>query len=340
MENILEIKDLHISFSTHAGERYAVRGINLELKQGETVAVIGESGSGKSVLAQAITRILPQSSARYKRGSILFMGKDLLKKTEKEMETIRGNKIGMVFQDPMTALNPTMKIGNQIAESAIRHRGVYKHAARRHAMEMLRLVGIPQPEQRIDQYPHEFSGGMHQRAMIAAALSCSPKLLIADEPTTALDATIQAQMIECLIDIQKKQGISILFITHDLGIVAKMCQRVVVMYAGIAVESGTAEQIFYNPKHPYTRGLLQSIPRLEMGKNEPLYMIPGSPPDFIHPPKGCPFFARCEYAMEICRNHIPQQEEISYRHCVSCWLHHPMARAADSALQKGCYDHP
>jgi len=241
----------------------------------------------------------------------------------------------MIFQDPMTSLNPTMKIGDQIAECMIRHQGFSRLKAHKYVIEMLRLVGIPQPDRRSDQYPHEFSGGMRQRAMIAVALACQPKLLIADEPTTALDVTIQAQILELMQDIQKKLGSSIILITHDLGIVAKMCHRIIVMYAGLIIESGTTDQIFYRPQHPYTKGLLKSVPRLEMSKNEPLYTIPGSPPELINPPEGCPFFARCDYAMEICRNHNPQLDKTGSRHFAACWLRHPMAPDSVSTNTEG-----
>lgn len=328
MEKVLEVKDLHVSFQTYAGEVKAVRGVNFEVKKGETVAIVGESGCGKSVTAQAIMQILPESVTRYKTGVILFNGQDLLKKNEKEMLRIRGNEMGMIFQDPMTSLNPTMKVGVQIAESLIRHQEMSKPAARECAIEMLRLVGIPQPDKRVDQYPHEFSGGMRQRAMIAVALACEPRLLIADEPTTALDVTIQAQILELIKDIQKKTGTSIILITHDLGVVAGISDRIAVMYAGQVIETGTVDEIFYNPQHPYTKGLLKSVPRLHMNKSQPLHPILGTPPDLIRPPQGCSFFARCEYAMEICRHHAPQMEKLNKQQYTACWLHHPMAQAA------------
>ncbi|WP_047151963.1 ABC transporter ATP-binding protein [Aneurinibacillus tyrosinisolvens] len=328
MENILEVKDLHISFHTYAGEVQAVRGINFEVRKGETVGIVGESGCGKSVTAQSIMQLIPKPPAHYKQGQIVFNGQDLLKKKEKEMEKIRGNDIGMIFQDPMTSLNPTMKVGQQIAESLIKHQKLSRSEAHKRAVDALKLVGIPQPDKRANQYPHEFSGGMRQRAMIAVALACRPKLLIADEPTTALDVTIQAQILDLMRELQEKTGTSIILITHDLGVVAEMCDRVIVMYAGEVVESGTVDDIFYRPEHPYTKGLLQSVPRLDMNKNEPLKPIIGTPPDLVSPPVGCPFYARCDYAMHVCKDHKPQLENMGGQQFAACWLHHPMAKVA------------
>jgi oligopeptide transport system ATP-binding protein len=335
MTNILEVRDLHISFHTYAGEVKAVRGVNFEVKKGETVGIVGESGCGKSVTAQAVMKLLPQPPVQYKQGSIVFNGQDLLQKSEKEMQKIRGNEIGMIFQDPMTSLNPTMKVGKQISESLIKHQGMSASEAQKQAIELLKMVGIPQPDKRVNQYPHEFSGGMRQRAMIAIALACRPKLLIADEPTTALDVTIQAQILELMKDLQEKTGTSIIMITHDLGVVAEMCDRVVVMYAGEVVETGTVDQIFYQPQHPYTQGLLKSVPRLDMNKDEPLEPIVGTPPDLLNPPAGCPFFARCGYAMEVCRNHKPVLEEMGESHEAACWLHHPLAKQAAGNREEG-----
>lgn len=334
MQKILEVKDLNISFKTYGGEVKAVRGVNFEVNKGEVIAIVGESGCGKSVTAQSIMQILPKQTAMYKQGSILFQGEDLLKKSEKQMQSIRGKDIGMIFQDPMTSLNPTMKIGNQIAEGLIKHQHMSKAEARKKVIEMLELVGMANPEKRANQYPHEFSGGMRQRAMIAMALACQPKLLIADEPTTALDVTIQAQILELMKELRKKIGASIMLITHDLGVVAEMSDRVIVMYAGQVIESGTADAIFYNPKHPYTRGLLKSVPRMNMDRNEALHPIVGTPPDLFNPPTGCPFYARCDKAMRVCKNHLPKLEKIegsTYdgdNHHASCWLNHPMAQEA------------
>ncbi|MBS4205975.1 ABC transporter ATP-binding protein [Lederbergia citrea] len=326
MENLLEVKDLHVSFHTYAGEVKAVRGVDFVVKEGETVAIVGESGCGKSVTAKSIMKLLPSPPVKYKQGSINFRGKNLLATSEKEMQRIRGNQISMIFQDPMTSLNPTSKIGNQIMEALLRHNKIGRKEAYKKALNMLELVGIPQPSKRINQYPHEYSGGMRQRAMIAMALACNPRLLIADEPTTALDVTIQAQILELMKDIQQKTGTSIILITHDLGVVADMCDRVVVMYAGQVVETGTVQELFAKPQHPYTKGLLKSVPRLDMDKKQPLAPIIGTPPDLLDPPQGCPFYARCEYAMQVCKNNNPAFEEVSNGQYAACWLHHPMAK--------------
>lgn len=328
MNKILEVRDLHVSFHTYAGEVKAVRGVNFEVYKGEALAIVGESGCGKSVTAQSIMQLLPIPPAKYKQGSILFEGQDLLKKSEKQMQHIRGNEIGMIFQDPMTSLNPTIKIGRQIAESLMKHKKLSRHEAYNRAIKMLEMVAVAQPDKRVNQYPHEFSGGMRQRAMIALALACEPKLLIADEPTTALDVTIQAQILELLKDLQKRTGTSIILITHDLGVVAEMCDRVIVMYAGKVVETGTIDDIFYSPQHPYTKGLLKSVPRMDMNRNEALHPIVGTPPDLFNPPAGCPFFARCQNAMKICENYDPDLENIKESHYAACWLQHSMAQVA------------
>ncbi|VEF48959.1 peptide ABC transporter ATP-binding protein [Bacillus freudenreichii] len=326
MKNVLEVKDLHVSFHTYAGEVKAVRGVDFSVGQGETVAIVGESGCGKSVTAKSIMRLLPSPPVQYKQGTIEFQGKNIFDVPEKEMQRIRGNQISMIFQDPMTSLNPTSKIGSQITEAVLKHNDISKKAAAEKAIDMLKLVGIPQPDKRVNQYPHEFSGGMRQRAMIAMALACNPRLLIADEPTTALDVTIQAQILELMKKIQKETGTSIILITHDLGVVAEMADRVVVMYAGQVAETGTVKELFANPQHPYTMGLLNSIPRLDMDKSQPLSPIIGTPPDLIEPPKGCPFFARCQYAMRVCKNHDPELDEVRLNQFAACWLHHPMAQ--------------
>jgi len=326
MEKLLEVKDLYISFKTYAGEVKAVRGVNFEVNKGEIVAIVGESGCGKSVTSQAIMRILPSPPAVYKQGSVLFEGQDLLKKKESEMRQIRGRDISMIFQDPMTSLNPTLRVGHQIAEGLRKHHNVSRHEAHKKAVEMLNFVGVAQPDRRANQYPHEFSGGMRQRAMIAMALACRPKLLIADEPTTALDVTIQAQILKLIKELQKTMGMSIILITHDLGVVAEMADRVVVMYGGQEVETGEVNEIFYNPKHPYTKGLLKSIPRIDMDKKQQLQPIIGTPPDLYNPPEGCPFFARCSQAMEVCRNNDPELRDMGNSHYAACWLNHPMAQ--------------
>jgi oligopeptide transport system ATP-binding protein len=333
MEKVLEVRDLHVSFDTYNGEVKAVRGVSFDLKKGETLAIVGESGCGKSVTSQTIMRLIPNPPGRIKQGEILFDGKDLTKLSEREMEKIRGAEIAMIFQDPMTSLNPTMTVGRQIIEGLMKHQKMSKEEAKKKAVEMLRLVGIPSPESRVNQYPHQFSGGMRQRAMIAIALSCAPKILIADEPTTALDVTIQAQIMELMKELQVKLNTSIILITHDLGVVADVADRVVVMYAGKVVETGTVEEIFYRPRHPYTWGLMASIPRLDQKKEQELLPIPGSPPNLIAPPKGCPFAARCKHVMKICQERMPDVTNISSNHQVSCWLEHPMAPKVEPPAQ-------
>lgn len=331
MEPILQIKDLHVSFQVQGGEVKAVRGMNFEVGKGETLAIVGESGSGKSVTAQTIMRLIPSPPCKISQGEILFQGQDILKKSMREMEAIRGKDIGMIFQDPMTSLNPTIKVGKQITEVLIKHQNMSAGEAKKEAIEMLKLVGIKNAEARFNQYPHEFSGGMRQRVMIAIALACSPALLIADEPTTALDVTIQAQIMDVMKDMQKRLGTSIILITHDLGVVAGMCDRVIVMYAGEVVETGDKWEIFNNPQHPYTKGLLRSMPRLDQKKDEPLIPIIGTPPDLIKPPIGCPFAARCDQAMAICERIDPSATKFSETHTARCWDLHPMAKEAQSS---------
>lgn len=319
-KNLLEVKDLAVSFFTHVGAVQAVRGTTFELQAGEAVALVGESGCGKSVTAQSIMRLIPDPPGKIVGGSILFEGKDLAKLPEKEMENIRGNQIGMIFQDPMTSLNPTMTVGRQLVEGIRKHQGLSKDKAAKKAVEMLELVGIPQPDRRAKQYPHEFSGGMRQRVMIAIALSCEPRLLIADEPTTALDVTIQAQIMELMKELQHKTGTSIILITHDLGVVAGLCSRVLVMYAGQIVESGPIREVFYRPRHPYTYSLLRAVPRLDAKGKGRLLSIPGQPPDLLAPPKGCSFAPRCEFAMRVCLEKPPIEEVLDGGHKVRCWL--------------------
>ncbi|MDF2669559.1 MAG: peptide transporter ATP-binding protein [Paenibacillus sp.] len=326
MEKILDVQDLRVSFRVHGGEVQAVRGVSFHVNKGEAVGIVGESGCGKSVTAQTIMRLIPSPPSMIKGGTIGFMGQDLLKKTEKQMQSIRGKEIGMIFQDPMTSLNPTLTVGKQISEGLTKHQNLSAHAAKLKAVEMLSLVGIPNPEDRVKQYPHEFSGGMRQRVMIAIALACNPSLLIADEPTTALDVTIQAQILRLMKSLQQDLGTSIILITHDLGVVAEMCDRVIVMYAGKVVESGTKMEIFKNPKHPYTKGLLRSIPRLDQKKEEPLIPILGTPPDLIKPPTGCAFCARCDEAMEVCLSIDPEATRFSDTHTARCWMAHPLAQ--------------
>lgn len=319
MEKVLEVKDLHVSFKTYGGEVKAVRGVTFDLHKGETLAIVGESGCGKSVTSQSIMRLIPEPPGRFDGGSILFKGKDLTKLKDSEMRKIRGSDISMIFQDPMTALNPTLTIGDQLTEGILQHMKLSREQAKEVALQMLDLVGIPSPQIRLKQYPHQFSGGMRQRIVIAMALVCQPEVLIADEPTTALDVTIQAQILELFRDIQKKTGVSIILITHDLGVVAQVADRIAVMYAGKIVETGTRREIFYTPQHPYTKGLLNSVPRLDVVGAE-LIPIGGTPPDLFSPPVGCPFTARCPHAMEVCDKVYPAGTKLSNSHEVDCWL--------------------
>ncbi|WP_035291436.1 ABC transporter ATP-binding protein [Clostridium sp. KNHs214] len=336
MEKILDIKDLKVSFHTYNGEVQAVRGISFELNKGETLAVVGESGCGKSVTSKAIMRLLPTPPAEIKEGSAIeFDGKNVLKMSQQELRELRGAEISMIFQDPMTSLNPTMTVGRQIAESLQIHRGMNKQEAFNEAIKMLKLVNIPNAENRAKQYPHEFSGGMRQRAMIAIALACNPKILIADEPTTALDVTIQAQIMDLIKDLQDKLGTAVILVTHDLGVVADVAHRIQVMYAGQIIERGTKDEIFYNGQHPYSWALLRSVPRLDLGNKAELYSLKGTPPDLIQPPVGCPFAARCEYCMPICREEMPPVTKLSETHEVACWLNHPLAPKVESPIKAG-----
>lgn len=335
MKTILDVKNLSVSFEVYDGEVQAVRDVSFEVKEGEAVGIVGESGSGKSVTAQTIMRLIQTPPGKIKNGSIVFDQQELLSLSEKEMQKVRGNKIGMIFQDPMTSLNPTMTIGKQIMEGLIMHERLSNAKAKARAVELLSTVGIPYPETRIDHYPHQFSGGMRQRVMIAIALACSPALLIADEPTTALDVTIQAQILRLLKDLQQRTKTSIILITHDLGIIADICDHVIVMYAGQIVESGTKREILRNPQHPYTKGLLKSLPRLDQDKDEPLVPIFGTPPDLIKPPQGCGFCSRCDEAMRICETEIPDPTAISGTQMVRCWLQHPYAKQSGIVGGKG-----
>ncbi|MFJ8513105.1 ABC transporter ATP-binding protein [Lysinibacillus xylanilyticus] len=320
MDQLLKVEDLQVSFKTYGGEVQAVRNVSFDVKRGEAIAIVGESGSGKSVTVQSIMGLIPIPPGKIQNGKVLFENQDLLAISKKEMQKIRGSKIGMVFQDPMTSLNPTMKIGKQIAEGLIRHQKLSKQEAKKKAIELLTMVGIPNADKRYDQYPHEFSGGMRQRVGIAIALACNPQLLIADEPTTALDVTIQAQILDLMRDLQRTMNTAIILITHDLGVVAEMAQRVVVMYGGMVVETGSVYDIFDRPKHPYTWGLLESIPNLDSETKERLVPIEGSPPDLFSPSKGCPFAPRCPYAMEVCVENMPGEYKIADNHIARCWL--------------------
>lgn len=318
-EKLLEIKDERLSFFTPAGEVKALNGVSFSMEEGEVLGIVGESGSGKSVTAYSVMG-LTAYPGKLIGGTINFNGHQIDKMSEKEMRKIRGNEVSIIFQDPMTSLNPVYTIGNQINEVICLHTGKSKKEAHDRAKELLELVGINEPAKRLKQYPHELSGGMRQRVMIAIALACEPKLLIADEPTTALDVTIQAQILELMQELRKKLGMSIIMITHDLGVVASMCERIAVMYAGHIVEYGTADEIFYEPKHEYTKGLIKSIPKLNVQETERLIPIEGQPVDLLNPPAGCPFAPRCANCMKICLREMPPKTELSDTHYSQCWL--------------------
>lgn len=318
-EKLLEIKDERLSFFTPAGEVKALNGVSFSMDEGEVLGIVGESGSGKSVTAYSVMG-LTAYPGKLIGGTINFNGHQIEKMSEKEMRKIRGNEVSIIFQDPMTSLNPVYTIGNQITEVICLHTGKSKKEAHDRAKELLELVGINEPAKRLKQYPHELSGGMRQRVMIAIALACEPKLLIADEPTTALDVTIQAQILELMQELRKKLGMSIIMITHDLGVVASMCERIAVMYAGHIVEYGTADEIFYEPKHEYTKGLINSIPKLSAQEIERLVPIEGQPVDLLNPPAGCPFAPRCANCMKICLREMPPKTELSDTHYSHCWL--------------------
>ena len=314
---MLEIRDLHVKF--HTRQREAVAGVSLTIHDGEILGLVGESGSGKSVTAYSIMG-LTAYPGRLVGGTVWFNGHQIDKMTEKEFRKIRGNEVSIIFQDPMTSLNPVYTIGNQIVEVILLHTKKTKQEAWARAKELLELVGINEPDRRLKQYPHELSGGMRQRVMIAIALACEPKLLIADEPTTALDVTIQAQILELMNDLRHKLGMSIIMITHDLGVVAQMCEKIAVMYAGHIVEYGTTDEIFYNPQHEYTKGLINSIPKLNAEEKERLVPIEGQPVDLLNPPAGCPFAPRCKSCMKVCLNKMPPRTELSDTHYTYCWL--------------------
>lgn len=321
---LLDVKELTTDFIIGAGCVQAVRGVSFSVDEGESVGLVGESGSGKSVTMLSVMRLLPDN-ARINADSIAFDGVELTALPQRELRKLHGDSISMVFQDPMTSLNPLLTVGFQLMEPLKLHAGMKKREALKRAMELLKLVDMPDAESRMRQYPHELSGGMRQRVMIAMALALTPKLLIADEPTTALDVTIQAQILELLNSLKRKMGMSVIMITHDLGVIAGMCSRVIVMYGGVICEQGTARDIFYEPKHPYTWGLLDSIPK-PTAEHVKLKPIPGSPPDMISPPAGCPFAPRCRYAMRVCREYMPPETRINNAHSVSCHLMHPMAQ--------------
>ncbi len=317
---LLEVKDLKTYFYTEDGIVRAVNGISYRLHEGEAMGLVGESGCGKSVSALSILRLIPSPPGKIVGGQVLFEGRDLLKLSDEEIRKVRGNQIAMVFQDPMTSLNPVLTIGRQISEALELHKGMDRSTARKRTIELLEMVGIPSARSRVDDYPHQFSGGMRQRVMIAMALSCEPKLLIADEPTTALDVTIQAQILDLIRQLRREMGMAVILITHDLGVVAGLCDQINVMYAGYIVESAPAEEVFRNPRHPYTLGLLRSIPRIDEPRKEKLIPIEGLPPDLIDMAPGCPFQPRCVYAVSRCHQENPTLRPVSEDHHTACWV--------------------
>lgn len=327
--NILEINNLQFSFRTYGGVVKSVRDVSFNVREGEILGVVGESGCGKSVTSQCILKLNPEPPGFFEGGSIKYKGEELITKSDKEMRKIRGVEIGFIFQDPMTSLNPTMTVGKQIEEIFVGRGGLSKKEIKERTLEILKLVGINEPERRYKQYPHELSGGMKQRVMIAIALVGKPSIIIADEPTTSLDVTIEAQILDLLKDLRDKMNTSIILITHDLGVIAKMCDRVLVMYGGKVAEKGTVEEIFYETAHPYTAGLIKSIATLDTSKEQKLIPIDGTPPDLFAPPMGCPFAARCEYAMKICCEHQPEDYQLSEEHMCACWLQHEFAPKVD-----------
>jgi len=330
---LLEVKDLKTQFFTQDGVVKAVDGVSFYVAEGETLGIVGESGCGKSVSVLSVMRLIPQPPGKIVGGEVLFEGQDLLKLSDDGIRQVRGNKIAMIFQDPMTSLNPVLTIGRQIGEALELHMGMNKDEARKRSAELLAMVGIPEADARLDDYPHQFSGGMRQRAMIAMALACNPQLLIADEPTTALDVTIQAQIVELVKRLRDEIGMAIIWITHDLGVVAGLADRMMVMYAGHAVEEAPVKDMYADPRHPYTLGLLGSLPRLDRIREEKLQSIEGLPPDLIALPPGCPFEPRCVYAVEKCKADRPQLEPVAPRHTVACWV--DVKQGVEHAAQKG-----
>jgi len=329
MTHLLELSDLKTHFFTRDGVVKAVDGVTYTLEAGKTLGVVGESGSGKSVTALSIMRLIPEAQGRVVGGDIRFKGESILKMSDEAVRALRGNRIAMIFQDPMTSLNPVFRVGAQIGESLRIHKGMSKAQAEKRAVELLELVGIPHPTERARDYPHQYSGGMRQRAMIAMALACDPDILIADEPTTALDVTIQAQIIDLMIDLQKRTGAAIIMITHDLGVVADIADNVMVMYAGRPIEYGSSDEVFYRPSHPYTWGLLDSLPRHDVSEKGSLCPIKGQPPSLINVPSGCSFHPRCPYAQEICSKEVPPNREVSPGHSAACHF------AGDAGFERG-----
>ena len=333
MDVLLDVKDLHTQFTTSLGVVRAVDGVSWDVRPGETVALVGESGCGKSVSALSVMRLVSAPAGRIVSGQILFKGRDLLTLSEEEMRHVRGREIGMVFQEPMTSLNPVLSVGRQLTETVEIHLGMSPTQSRARAVELLSLVGVSDPERRLTQFPHQFSGGMRQRMMIAMALSCRPPLVLADEPTTALDVTIQAQILELMKDLSRRLGAAMLIITHNLGVVARYADRVNVMYAGRIVERGTAREIYANPRHPYTRGLLRSVPRLDEPRRAKLEPVPGQPPDLTRLPRGCSFAPRCAFAVEQCRSEAPSLRSVAEGHVASCWLADDLGRVPPVAAE-------
>lgn len=341
MNTLVEIKNLSVSYFTYAGEVQSVRDISFSIEKGKTTALVGESGCGKSVTSKSLMGLIEKPGVIKEGSQIIYNGKNILDFNPKEWNAFRGKECSMIFQDALVSLNPTMMVGKQIMENLENHNeeGLSKGELRKKAKEMLDMVGIPDAESCLNKYPHELSGGMRQRVMIATALITHPTLLIADEPTTALDVTIQAQILELMKDLQKKLGMAIIMITHDLGVVADICDDIVVMYAGKIVEKGSNEDIFYHPRHPYTWALMNSVPRLDLDSKEELVTIEGTIPDMIHPPKGCAFCSRCPYAMNICAEQTPEVLDLGNGHEVSCWLTDPRADVSDVPFQTGGVDH-
>ena len=332
---VLDVTDLHVEFDTHGGVVKAVRGASFSVRSGRTLAIVGESGCGKSVSVQSIMGLIPMPPGRITRGMARLDGVDIIRRKIIDGEDVRGNRVGMIFQDPMSALNPTMRVGDQIAETLQVHRGLSKRQAFARAVEVLAMTHIPEAEARAKQYPFAFSGGMLQRAMIAMAIACEPEVLIADEPTTALDVTIQAQVLDLLEELQRRNGMAIVLITHDLGVVARMADDVAVMYAGEIVESGSVDNVFYHAAHPYTVGLKAAMPSHATSKVAGLRPIEGTPPDLFDPPVGCGYFARCPHAMRLCEPHRPLRFEVEPEHYAQCWLHHADAPLAVDELYRG-----
>ena len=341
MEEIVKVEDLAVSFFTYAGEVQAVRGVSFSVKKGNTTALVGESGCGKSVTSKTLLGLIEKPGVVKEGSRIIYNGRNILEFSDKQWNDFRGKECSMIFQDALVSLNPTMKVGKQIIENLANHNAEHlsKAQMREKAIAMLDMVGIPDAEHCLEKYPHELSGGMRQRVMIATAMITNPTLLIADEPTTALDVTIQAQILELMKELQKKLGMAIIMITHDLGVVADMCDEIIVMYAGKIVEQGTAEEIFYHPKHPYTWALMNAVPRLDLDNKEELVTIEGTIPDMIHPPKGCAFCSRCPYAMNVCAEHTPDMLELSETHKVGCWLTDPRADISDIPFLNGGASH-